>query len=101
MMIMQTVLIGASSVDFTSDDGTRFDYIKLIVLLENKSGIGSVSQSIKYEKPASELYNEFGFLQVGKVYNVELHGEFKSNGKAADFVASKVVFKDKDNAQAK
>lgn len=98
MISMFVNLIGASSVNFTSDDGTKFDYIKLNVLLENKSGYGSVSQVFKYDVPASNIEKEFGFLESGKIYPVDLHGEFKSNGKTADFVASKVVFK---NNQAK
>lgn len=93
MITMQVNLIGASSVNFTSDDGSKFDYIKLIVLLDNKTGFGSVSQSFKYEVASTELEKEFGFIEPGKIYPCELHGDFKSNGKTAEFVANKVVFK--------
>ena len=98
MITMSVNLIGASSVNFTADDGTKFDYIKLIVLLDNKNGYGSISQVFKYDVPASNVEKEFGFLESGKFYPVDLQGEFKSNGKNAEFVASKVVFK---NNQAK
>ncbi|OOS02658.1 hypothetical protein SAMN02745664_12519 [Moraxella cuniculi DSM 21768] len=93
MITMNVNLIGASSVNFTTDEGAKYDYIKLIVLLENKTGYGSTSQVFKYEVSSLELDKEFSFIEPNKVYPCELHGEFKSNGKTAEFVASKVIFK--------
>ncbi|EGE22680.1 hypothetical protein [Moraxella catarrhalis] len=92
MITMSVNLIGASAVNFTTDEGSKFDYIKLNVLLENKSGFGSVSQSFKYEVSHTELEKQFGFVEAGKTYPCILEGEFKSNGKSAEFVANKVTF---------
>ncbi|MFC0819887.1 hypothetical protein [Moraxella marmotae] len=99
MMMMTVNLIGASAVNFTSDDGSRFDYIKLITLLGNKNGVGSVSQVFKYEAPSTQLQQEFGFVEPDKIYPCEFYGEFKSNGKTADFVVTKVVFKNQQPAK--
>lgn len=46
MMIEMTLnLIGASALDFTADDGTRYNHIKLIAMVENKGVWG------QYPKP--------------------------------------------------
>lgn len=95
MMIEMTLnLIGASALDFTADDGTRYNHIKLIAMVENKRGLGSISQTFKYNKPSDSLDVEFGFMQSGKVYPASCKGLFQSDGKQVSFVIEQVDFLD-------
>lgn len=98
MITMSLKIIGASAVDFTADDGTNFDYIKLFALVDNKSGIGSVSQVFKYQKSSKNI-DELAFMQAGQIYDADCMGVFESNGKTADFIIKEVKFKNNATAQ--
>lgn len=92
---MELNVIGASALNFTADDGTVYNHIKIIALAENKGGYGSVGQSFKYDKPSSQI-DEFGFIQSGQVYPAKCKGLFESNGKTANFVIKEIEFINKD-----
>lgn len=92
-MTMNLKIIGASAVNFTSEDGKNYNYIKLIALVSAKNGFGSISQVFKYDKPSTELDKEFSFMEEGKIYNAECQGVFESNGTSAAFVVKNVAFK--------
>ncbi|STZ31529.1 hypothetical protein [Moraxella ovis] len=81
--------------EFTADDGTVYNHIKIIALADNKGGYGSVGQSFKYDKPSNYI-DEFGFIQPGQVYQAKCKGLFESNGKTASFVIKEIEFINKD-----
>ncbi len=95
LVSMDVNVIGASALNFTADDGTVYNHIKIIALADNKGGYGSVGQSFKYDKPSSHI-DEFGFIQPGQVYQAKCKGLFESNGKTASFVIKEIDFIDKD-----
>ncbi|OOR86793.1 hypothetical protein B0181_11455 [Moraxella caviae] len=93
---MNLSIIGATAVDFTSDDGVSYDYIKIIALVDNKRGVGSICQAFKYDKPSQHLKDEFAFIKANQVYQTQCQGVFESNGKTANFVIKQVQLLDKD-----
>lgn len=101
MMTMSLKIIGASGVDFTADDGTNYNYIKLSALVDNKGGFGSISQVFKYDKPSSELEKEFSFMDQNQVYDADCKGLFESNGKTATFIIKELKFRNNNNVAQK
>lgn len=99
MITMSLKVIGASAVDFTADDGTNYNYIKIVALMDNKGGYGSNSQTLKYDKHSSELAKECGFMKAGEVYDADCTGVFESNGKTATFTIKEIKFKNANLAQ--
>lgn len=95
LVSMDVNVIGASALNFTADDGTVYDHIKIIALADNKGGYGSVGQSFKYDKPSNQI-DEFGFIQPGQVYQASCKGLFESNGKTASFVIKEIEFNKKE-----
>ncbi|STZ31537.1 hypothetical protein [Moraxella ovis] len=57
LVSMDLNVIGASALNFTADDGTVYNHIKIIALADNKGGYGSVGQSFKYDKPSNYMMN--------------------------------------------
>ncbi|STZ31518.1 hypothetical protein [Moraxella ovis] len=55
LVSMDLNVIGASALNFTADDGTVYNHIKIIALADNKGGYGSVGQSFKYDKPSNYI----------------------------------------------
>lgn len=99
MITMSLKIIGASGVDFTADDGTNYNYIKIVALMDNKGGYGSNSQTLKYDKPSSEIEKECGFMKPNEVYDADCVGVFESNGKTATFTIKEIKFKNNVTAQ--